>query len=266
MENTTAYVLISRDSYLLRWCILNARLRAGIDHDWLVVLWINPDEPEAPRAEIRAFCKAEGIRIAEFVATREREHDSRTAWFLHSLYRAWNLGMEASETKWVARMGSDQFFSKGWLKNLHLAAEKHGERATYHCWTVESTAAKHSRHDVQDWGTTWQTFDHPRFEQYASDLIYRYQHQVTIPGDECDLMFRHPARGLQHRADGATWLMTKVLWEEFGPMRDTINEEGVTGDVDFLDRMGDAGVPAYLVPISATFHLVAGESRDIQQR
>ncbi len=265
MADTTCYTLISRDSYLLRWCLLNARLRAGIDHDWLVVLWINPDEPEAPRAEIRAFCKAEGIRIAEFVATREKEHDSRTAWFLHSLYRAWNLGMEASETKWVARMGSDQFFSKGWLANLHRAAEKHGERATFHTWTVESPAAKHSRHDVQDWGTTWQTFNYPAFEQYASTLIEHYQDQITIPGDECKLMFRHPTRGLQQRADGATWLMTKALWEEFGPMSNVINAEGVTGDVSFMDALQDGGAPAYLVPISLTYHQCRGESRAIYE-
>ena len=76
-------------------------------------------------------------------------------------------------------------------------------------------------------------------------------------------MVRHPKRGLPHRADGCSWLQTKALWEEFGPMSGKINDEGVTGDVSFMDALHDGGVPAYLVPISATFHLVAGESREM---
>ena len=261
MAQVTAATIIGHDLYLLSWCLQNARLRAGMEHDWLVFNWIPAETPEVA-APIKDWCQKEGVKYVPWTAP-PKPRENVTEWFLHCLYYAWNALYQEADTEWVARLGSDQFFSKGWLRGLWRAQEKHGARSSFHCWTVESPAAKHSRHDVQDWGTTWQTFDHPAFEQYASNLIASHQDQIAIPGDECKLMYRHPTRGFQHRADGCSWLQTKALWEEFGPMSDKINAEGVTGDVSYHDKLTDAGIPAYLVPISCTYHLVASESRSL---
>jgi hypothetical protein len=189
----------------------------------------------------------------------------KTAWFLKNLYKTFNAMYELANTKWVARMGSDTFFSKNWLARLMEAADAKGERAVYHTWCVESPVAKRSRHDIQDWGSTWQTFDLARFELYAAERAWRWQNQLVIPGEESGLFFNHPARGMQQRADSVTWLQTKALWEEYGPLSDTINAEGVTGDVSFMDALTDAGIKQYLVPSVTAWHAVRGESRGVQQ-
>lgn len=263
MSDICCSVVIGRDLSLLRWCLENARARAGIPHDWLAVNWVPAENPEAV-APIAAWCKVAGVRYASFTAEPRPVEGNTTLWFLRQLYRGWNMGYSESQTKWVARLGSDQFFSKGWLARLMEAAEEKGERGVYHSWTVESPLARHSRHDIQDWGTTWQAFDLIRFERYAAERAWRYRGRLIIPGDECALYYYHPHKGVQQRADGVTWLQTKKLWEDFGPLLDTINEEGVTGDVSFMDTLTDAGVRQYLIPSSTTYHLVRGESREIQ--
>jgi len=263
MSNITAAVLIGHDLALLRWCLENARARAGIDHDWLVVNWIPAERPEAA-GPIEAWCKQEGIKYHPYLGTPKPEGNT-TPWFLKNLYAGFNLCYEAAETPWVARMVSDTFYSKDWLKNLMIGAEVAGERSVLHCWTVESPIAKHSRHDVQDWGSTWQEFDFARFENYASERAWKWQHYPVIPAVECGLGYYHPTRGQQVRPDGASWAMAKAIWREFGPMEDMVNAEGVTGDVAIHDRMVDAGVGQYLVPASTCYHLCKGESRGVQQ-
>ena len=141
--------------------------------------------------------------------------------------------------------------------------EKGGERAIYHCNTVESPAAKHSRHEIQDFGQTWDTFNTQRFDAYANDITWRFQNNPMLDNAHCDLWFNHPTRGPQTRADGVSWCQTKELWKEFGPISDKI-ENGVTGDVSYMDKMYDAGVPGYLCLRSTAYHLVASESREIQ--
>jgi len=254
MSDITAYTIISRDVELLDFCIGNAQERAGIDHEFLVIGWNQTKE-------IEEYCSEAGIRM---VPVELPEVDS-TEQFLSNLYCCWNLGMAEANTKWVARMGSDQYMSSGWLKELMNAAAVKGERAIYHCNTIESLVAKNSRHQIEDWGDTWQTFDKLRFTQWDKQQQARFEHRRIASANECGLHYRHPFRGPQVRPDGCTWLQTKALYDEFGPLEDTINEEGVTGDVAYMDRIYDAGVPGYLVRTSTTYHLVRGESRETQE-
>ena len=228
MSDITCSTVIGHDLDLLRWNLENARARAGIAHDWLVVNWIPAERPEVA-GPIAEWCKREGVKYHAYQGTPKPDLTSDvTPWFLKNLYHCFNASYTEAETPWVARMASDQFFSKDWLKNLMTAAERYGERSVMHCWTVESPVAKHSRHDIQDWGSTWQTFDLDRFENYAADLAWRYQNQPVIPGDECNLRYFHPTRGMQTRPDGCSWLMTKALFNEFGQMSDHVNEEGAS--------------------------------------
>jgi len=254
MADVSCYTIISRDVELLAWCIDNARQRAGIDHSWHVIGW-------EPTDEVQKWCESEGIPIYSFAPKEKSLFADHTSWFLHSLYTGWNMGYAVAETKWVARMGSDQFFSNDWLLNLLEAAENHGERGIYHTWTVESPAAVHSRHPIMQWGSVHQLFNDRQFDLYANDMIHRAGSAKAVRGDECDLFYRHPYRGKQRRPDGVTWLQTKALWEEFGPLDDNLNHEGVTGDVAYMDRISDAGVRLWLVPRSVSYHLVQGETR-----
>jgi len=275
VSDVTCYTILSRDAELLDWCVSNARERAGIDHEWLLVHWVNKDDSkEQIRTVLETARKTLGMRYVCWLATPETAHEfgddttppaqRRLRWFLYNLYACWNLGYKATETPWVARLGSDQFFSQEWLARLMDEAALHGERAIYHCHTVESTVARHSRHPIEDFGSTWQEFNARRFDAYADEHMVRWAHMPAVRGTECGLYYNHPARGQQERPDGCTWLQTRALWEEFGPMEDSLNAEGVTGDVAYMDRMYDAGVPGWLVNSSLTYHLVRGESRETQ--
>lgn len=258
MSHVTVSTMISRDVGLLAWCVENVRKRAGIEHDWIIIGW-------APTGQVQDYCAQQGLRLVSFEPQPEEVFPNKTAWFLHNLYHGWNLMYAAAETQWVVRLGSDQYFSHDWLRWLIAPVARWGERAIYHCWTVESPLAKKSRHEVRDFGLTWDTFDVAQFDLYANHLIHRYGDRLALPASQCGLFYLHPTRGMQTRPDGVTWLQTKALWDEFGPMPDGINVEGVTGDVAYHDKLTDAGVPGFLVPPCVSYHLVQGESRNMKR-
>lgn len=260
----TVYTVLSKDVELLRWCIGNARERAGVDAEYLLVHWVNADLSDSQLDNVERTAAELGMRLVVHSATRPDQHPTSVDFFLKNLYRAWNLGYAHSHTKYVARLGSDQFFSKGWLAELMRASAMRDDNGTFHTWTVESPVAKHSRHEVRDFGSTWDTFDVSAFDFYAKALISQYSSRNLLAAHECRLFYNHPFRRMQCRPDGCTWLQTKDLWGRFGPLEDTINAEGVTGDVAYMDRLSDAKIPAYLVPPSVTYHLVRGESREQQ--
>lgn len=255
MPDVTAYTVIGRDVKLLDWCITNARQRAEIEHDWLVVGW-NITQT------CQDWCADHDVRCVSFDAPEVEKGD--TASFLRNLYRSFNMGYELATTRYVARLGSDQFFSKGWLKWLMHAAESRDGAGVFHSWTVESTLAKRSRHDVRDFGSSPGEFDQQAFDIYADAIVSQYSSRFLMRGWETKLFYNHPYRGMQTRPDGCTWIQTRDLWLKHGPMEDGINREGVTGDVAYMDRLFDAGVQAFLVPPSVTYHLVRGESREVQ--
>lgn len=264
MVDVTCYTMVGDNVEILDWCTRNASDRAGAEHSWIVVNWKRSETVES-------YCAKHGhelVRLPEFVPLPAGAHpEQKTAAFIRSLYAGFNAGYEHATTKWVARMGSDQFFSQGWLKALLACAERHGERAVYHCTTVESPVAKRSRHEIRDWGTTPQEFDaegRQRFDSWANDLAHRFVNNPTVRGDLCDLWYNHPTRGRQRRPDGVTWLQTKALWNEFGPMNDRV-VDGVAPDVAYMDRIYDAGVPGYLCLTASSYHVVRGESREVQQ-
>jgi len=264
MVDVTCYTLVGDNVDLLRWCVDNAAARAGVSHEWTIVNW-------KESAAVAAYCADHGHRLVVLrpdpLPEAGAHPEQRTAAFIKSLYAAFNAGYEHSTTKWVARMGSDQFFSKDWLKNLLACAERHGDWAVYHTNTIESPVARRSRHEIHDWGTTpaeFQDKGRDRFDNYANDLAWRMGSAPTVLGSECSLWYDHPTRGRQRRADGVSWLQTRSLWEEFGPMNDRV-VNGVAPDVEYQDRITDAGVPSYLCLTATSYHLVRGESREIQQ-
>jgi hypothetical protein len=283
--DVTCYTIISRDVKLLDWCVTNARDRAGFDHKWVIVNWINESDGNG-HEKIHEWVKGQellgyDIKYVPYRATEKRYKKVEqpdwpvdfgterptpvvdTGWFLENLYACWNLGYSEAKTKYVARMGSDQFFSDNWLRALVECERKHPS-GVYHCWTVESDLARSSRHETKQWGHTPDDFDAIRFDSYANSQIHRYNNELGIRGDMCGLYYRHPSRGSQKRPDGVTWLQEKRLWEEFGPLSDEVNGEGVTGDVSYMDKIYDSGVVGYLCPRSISYHLVQGESRDMQ--
>ena len=227
----TCTTVVSIYDELLRWCITNARERAGIPHEWLVIGWGASDK-------VKEVCEELGAKLVDFPVEPEPERGTPeyTQWFLKELYKRFNAGYEYAETEWVARMGVDQYFSHAWLAELAVAAE-FDKRGVYHTWTCESLVAQNSRHDIRDFGDQWDNFDEARFDQYARNVRTMYSNERRMDAGVAGLHYRHPSRGMQARPDGVTWLQTKALWEEFGPLSDEVNAEGVTGDVSYMDSI-----------------------------
>jgi len=265
MSDITAYTIIKDDIELLNWCIINAHRRAGVDVDWLIILAGANKKTEGYCKEVQEAFPEMNLKYVIHPEKQSATISDKTTRFLHNLYACFNMGYQHAETKWVVRMGSDQYFSRQWLHHLMAAADRWGERHTYHTWTVESPAAGRSRHPIEHFGTVWDEFDERRWDQYCNDIQRRHANQKALTAVEASLYHSHPARGKQLRPDGVTWLQTKALWEEFGPLHDGINEEGVTGDVSYMDKLSDNGIPALQVPSSLSYHLVRGESRDVQE-
>jgi len=258
MSDVTAYTISSGGKIpLVEWCITNAFERAGYDHSWLVVGW-------GEDGELADWCSHNGIAYSP-VEVEEIPEGGDTGAFLRNLYKCWNHAYEHAETKWVFRTGSDQAMSKSWLKNLMALPERYGERAVYHMTTIESPVAVHSRHDIRDWGTAWDEMDWQRFDAYANDLAHRFTNEPVVPGRYCDLWYNHPTLGQQRRPDGCSWLQTRELWAEFGPLSDSLQHGVITGDVSYMDALYDAGITGYLVRTASTYHLVRGSSREQQK-
>lgn len=253
----TCYTIISRDVCLLDWCISNARERAGIDHKWLVVGW------DATK-EIIDYCRDNKIEFEPFSPYPREDFADQTSWFLKNLYACWNLGYAESDSEFIVRMGSDQAFSRNWLKHLVKGIDEKGDDAVIHTYSIESPVAKNSRHEIQDFGTSWSDFDYAKFDYRCADIIHNAKSPFFY-GQQCGLFYQHRSRGIQIRPDGVSWIQSKKLWEKFGPLNDTLNDEGVAGDVSFMDKLKDNGVKQYLSTRSISYHLVRGESRDIQQ-
>lgn len=259
----TCYSIISRDVGLLRWCIENARMRAGINHKWLVIGW-------DATTEVLQYCIDERIDYYAYEAKPENEFNSRTDWFLYNLYNCWELGMNEADTELIVRMGSDQFFSENWLKNLYEAGRRDLFKGIYNVWTTEGLIAKNSRHIIKDFGDTWDQFRVNEFDIYANHWIYNnpYMEHKTyplVPAVDCGLSYNHPRRGFQMRPDGVSWLQSKEVWEKYGPFCKGYSPEGTAPDVYYIDTLNDNGVMSYLVPNSMSHHLCRGESRDIQE-
>lgn len=260
----TAYTIIGHDRWLLEWCVANAQHRAGMAADWVVIHWVRPEYSAHQIDDIEESCKTLGARYVQYSAPPDDPKIDKTTKFLRDLYCCWNMGCQVADTRYVVRLGSDQFFSKRWLAELYRASMMVQDHGVFHTWTVESPVARHSRHEIMDFGSRFDEFTVAPFDQYADRMMFQYQSRNLLQAHECRLFYNHPKRGMQARPDGCTWLQTKELWERFGPMEDTINDEGVTGDVAYMDRIYDNRVPGYLCPTSVTYHLVRGESRDVQ--
>jgi len=269
MIKITATTIIVSDVDLLNWCIYNAHRRAGLmegyELEWLIILADARENTIGYCEEIQKMVPEMNLKYVVHKEKTEKQIPDKTQRFLHNLYACWNMGYEHADSEWVVRMGSDQYFSRQWLYYLMRAAENYGKEYVYHCLTVESPAAVHSRHPIMNYGTTWQDFDERRWDQYCNDVQHRYSSIIVHTPVQAGLYHSHPTRGTQLRPDGVTWLQAKEVWEKHGPMSDDINEEGVTGDVSYMDKLYDNGIAGLQVPCSLSYHLVRGESRDVQE-
>lgn len=226
----------------------------------LVIVYKNPSISPDVTQEIIDYCTKEGIDT--YVHTENKGS------FIENLYDCWNLGYEKAETKFVFRGGSDQLWCPGSFTSIYDAALKLAEdheEFVLQSNTIENKRkleqiGARSRHIVLDLGTSYNDFKEGEFLEICSTMKQMTDEPIMNINQSLRV-YGHPiafptSLGIINRPDGCSWLQTKAMWEKYGPL--PVMEKGFTGDVIIHDRYQLAGVPAFLVRDSITYHLVQG--------
>jgi len=142
--------------------------------------------------------------------------------FLWNLYKGWNLGLNEGfkHAKYVCPIATDHAFYKNWLKNLMRYAKPN---RIVNCKLIEPGTIP-TIHTAINLGLTLPG----KFKQQEFNKICRkiYRDKLIKNEDEYG-----------HRLDAMPWVCSKDVWERFGPQKKVLLKGGITGDVDFFDRI-----------------------------
>jgi hypothetical protein len=160
--------------------------------------------------------------------------------FLWNLYRGWNAGYEIGfeHTDYICPIATDHYFHDGWLANLYRHC---AENTVVNCKLIEPGTLP-SLHTCINFGlTTKEEFKEEECRAFAESLRQANQGQVATDEEEYG-----------HRFDAMPFVVSKDVWERFGPMSQVLvnnspDPEGVfvnsvTGDTDFFNRCKTGGV------------------------
>jgi hypothetical protein len=64
-----------------------------------------------------------------------------------------------------------------------------------------------------------------------------------------------------HRFDAMPFICPRDVWDRFGPMKQTLNENRITGDTDFFDRCKAGGVEIAKALDAISYHCGGLETR-----
>jgi len=178
--------------------------------------------------------------------------------FLWNLYKGWNYGYEIGfkYADYVCPIATDHSFYKDWLKNL-LAHCK--ENRIVNCKLIESPSIYATLHVAEDLGPTIA-------DKFNQDAFEKIAESITQPGIAIDDIqgLYHENRGFGgtygHRLDAMPFVVAKDVWERFGPMLQTENKYGTTGDTDFFDRCRNGGVEIVKALDAISYHGGKGET------
>lgn len=249
--------IIGRDPKLWRWHVDNVLRNAGLGRDlWTfnAVIYFNDSIDPDITDELISICEDEEIRY-------QLHHENPARPFINRLYDCWNLVQEVGKHPYTLRGGSDQAWNKDGFKNIFEALNRADGEVIFQAQTVESSLAGRSRHFVRPFGHTPDTFDETAFQAFCDEISREELFNI----DEALREFGHPTSfssslGTPHnRTDGCSWMQSKKLFAEHGPMPAMYGQW--TGDVVIHDRYERAGIPNLLVGNCITYHLVRGESR-----
>lgn len=171
--------------------------------------------------------------------------------FLWNLYKGWNLGYEIGFkfAPYVCPIATDHSFHKNWLKNMLTHCR---ENRIVNCKLIEPGVLP-SLHTTRNFGPTIAgKFDQASFESFAESIA-----QDKIVFDDIKGWF-HQNQGVGgsygHRLDAMPFVVPFDVWQRFGPMQQTLNPYGTTGDTDFFDRCREGGVEIVKVLNAISYH------------
>lgn len=178
--------------------------------------------------------------------------------FLHNLYKGWNLGYEIGyqNSDIVCPIATDHAFHKDWLKNL----VKNTVPNRIVCCKLIEPGTLPSLHTTKNFGlTVLNEFLDKEFELTCNRISKDRLVLDDIQG------FFHENAGIGgsygHRLDAMPFTVPKDVWERFGPMLQTTNQYGTTGDTDFFDRCRTSGVEITKALDAISYHCGGIETR-----
>ena len=200
--------------------------------------------------DIVFICWRTSKEVYEYLDARNYKHvdmgHDADRGFLWNLYKGWNLGYEIGyeHADYVCPIATDHAFYRSWLGNLFSWA---APNRIVNCRLIEPGTLP-TVHRAADLGLTLPgEFDAGGFEGLA-DEMYR----DDMATDEL---------GYGHRFDAMPFVCPRDVWDRFGPMRQTITEDGTTGDTDFFDRCRAGGVEITKALNAISYHCGGLETR-----
>lgn len=184
-------------------------------------------------------------------------------WFINSVYRAYNLGVEYATTEYVLLVNSDMAYSKGALSSLMKQASPDVFIASR---LVELGVMPSGKYGVEkDFGSKPKTFRKKDFEKYALSisrncsmpgglympLLVNRQKFLSLGG------FPHGnllEAGLQKYVQGGD--------AHIGSRGDSL----VSGDAAFMQKAANFNVAHITAFDSIAYHFQAGERRDLNKK
>lgn len=176
--------------------------------------------------------------------------------FLWNLYKGWNLGYEVGFKKadFVCPIATDHAFHKDWLKNMLSFAQPN----RIVCCKLIEPGTLPSLHFTKNFDvTTHEKFMGREFEMTCEkiskdELVFDDTKEYHIDGGV--------GGSYGHRLDAMPFIVPKDVWERFGPMKQTLNDFGTTGDTDFFDRCKMGGVEITKALNAISYHSGGAET------
>jgi len=176
--------------------------------------------------------------------------------FLWNLYKGWNLGYEVGleSADYVCPIATDHAFYKDWLKNMLSFAQPN----RIVCGKLIEPGLLPSLHTTVNLGPTIEG----QFLAREFEMICAHLSKDELVFD--DTGYYHEDGGIGgaygRRLDSMPFIVPADVWAKHGPMKQILNEFGITGDTDFFDRCKFAGVEITKALNSISYHCGGAET------
>lgn len=251
--------IIGRSPHIYKKHIENVLQNAGLPREswnFHTVIYRNSRIDPGVTNELEQIAKDNDITVHFYDEQEGADFET----FLRNLYACWNLCQTVGDTLLNVRAGSDQAFSRNAFKNM---MDAWNQMPTDNCILFHNliecrSNVQLSRQILEDFGRNWDEFDEAKFQNWCdlneANEIVGFDRAVELWGAPRNI----PGLASNGRADGASWIQSKRLFEQFGPMPPRYSN-GLTGDIGIMELMRGYGVQFYIIGNSTTYHISQGE-------
>lgn len=257
--------IIGRNPHIYKKHIDNVLKNAGLPRsmwNFHVIIYKNETIPQNITEELVRISNDNDIGYEIFNEQGGRKN------FLANLYHCWNHCQTVGDTPLNVRAGSDQAFNKNAFLNMINAWDSFQDTfdndkvVLFHNLIENVKNSPRSRHILKDWGTNWDNFDEKSFQDWCDQNGVSSLADWDMSNKLWGAPRNKPGLLSNDRADGASWIQSKALFQEYGPMPPIYTSgrmAGKTGDIGYMEKMRDAGIQFYIIGDSHTYHFAQGE-------